>query len=103
MIGHARYKARRAQEEAFYRDVDNMLIGRLQAQADSEEAKIALAEVAKLKDAKLIDQLAGLGVTPDALLAVQMIPVVLIAWANHGVDARERQYVSHERTLRRQQ
>lgn len=93
MIRRAVYNAHHAQEEAFYRDVDNLLIGRMQVQADSEEAKRALAKVAKLKDAKLIDQLARLGVTPEALLVMQMVPIVLIAWANHGVDDRERQYV----------
>ena len=39
MIGHPRGMARHALEEAFCRDVDNLLMGRLQTQAESDEAK----------------------------------------------------------------
>jgi hypothetical protein len=90
MIRRPNDGARHAMEAAFCRDVDNLLIGRLRTQADSDEAREKLATVAHLKDPKLIDQLASLGVTPAGLVAVQMVPLVLIAWADHGVDQKER-------------
>jgi DnaJ-domain-containing protein 1 len=90
MISHPNDGAKHALEAAFCRDVDNLLIGRLQTQADSDEAREKLARVAHLKDPKLIDQLASLGVTPAGLVAIQMVPLVLIAWADHGVDQKER-------------
>ncbi len=93
MISHPKNIARHALEEAFCRDVDSLLIGRLQTQAESDEAKERLAKATGWKDHKLISQLAALGVTPEGLMAVQMIPLVLIAWANHGVDHKEREFV----------
>lgn len=93
MMGHPSSNARHAMEEAFCRDVDNMLIGRLQVHADSDEARQELADSAHLKDHKLIAQLARLGVTPRGLIAMQLAPSVLIAWADRGVDAKERALV----------
>lgn len=93
MIRRPTNSPRHALEEAFCRDVDNMLIGRLQTQADSEEAKARLSKATGLNDEKLINQLASLGVTPAGLMAVQMVPLVLIAWADHGVDDKERRLV----------
>ena len=65
----------------------------MQSQADSDEAKSRLAQTLGSKDRKLVSQLASLGVTPEGLMAVQMVPLVLIAWANHGVDEKERSIV----------
>ncbi len=31
--------------------------------------------------------------TPESLMAVQMVPLVLIAWANHGVDRKGTEFV----------
>ena len=96
MISHPNDGAKHALEAAFCRDVDNLLIGRLQTQADSDEAREKLARVAHLEDRKLIDQLASLGVTPAGLVAIQMVPLVLIAWADHGVDKKERACIFHQ-------
>ena len=93
MIGHPVHTARHTQEEAFCRDVDRLLMGRLQTQADSEEAKLRLKKMTGLTDNKLISQLALLGVAPEGLMALHMIPMILIAWANQGVDEKERGYV----------
>ena len=93
MIGHPTSTARHALEEAFCRDVDNLLIGRMQIRAESDEAKARLVKATGWKDQKLISQMAALGVTPNGLMAIQMIPLVLIAWANHGVDSKERDFV----------
>lgn len=93
MIGRPTHTALHASEEAFCRDVDKLLIGRLQTHAESEEAKERLANVAKLTDRKLISQLAKLAVTPEGLMAVQMVPLILIAWSNGNVDKKERRFV----------
>jgi len=93
MIRPTKNTARHALEEAFARDVDSLLMDRLQTEADSDEAKERLAKASGWSDHKLLSQLALLGVTPESLMAVQMIPLVLIAWANHGVDQKEREFV----------
>jgi hypothetical protein len=93
MIGHPANTARHTQEEAFCRDIDKLLMGRLQTQADTDEAKRRLKKMTGLTDNKLISQLAMLGVTPEGLVAMHMIPLVLIAWANQGVDEKESHYV----------
>lgn len=93
MIHHPKYTSRHALEEAFTREIDNLLMGRLQTQAESDEAKERLAKATGWNDQKLISQLASLGVTAEGLMAVQIVPLVLIAWANHGVDHKEREFV----------
>lgn len=99
MIGHPVHTARHTQEEAFCRDVDKLLMGRLQTQADTEEAKLRLKKMTGLTDNKLISQLALLGVTAEGLVAMHMIPLVLIAWANQGVDEKERGCVIRQAEL----
>ncbi len=93
MIWHPTTDARHTKEEAFCRDVDNMLMGRLQAHAESDEAKARLAKMPHLKDAKLVSLLSRLGITPEGLIAVQLVPMTLVAWASGSVDDKERKLI----------
>jgi hypothetical protein len=95
MIGRPNLPPRVASEEAYCHDMDRLLMGRLHVHADSDEAKQQL-EAVGLKDQKLVEQLAGLGVTPAGLMAVQVVPLVLVAWANHGVNPKERKLVMEQ-------
>lgn len=96
MIGPSTRRAQHALEEAFCRDVDNLLIDRLRFKASAEEEKAKLATAASLTDAKLIDQLASLGISAAGVPAVLMLPMVLVAWADHRIDIKERRYILSE-------
>ena len=81
--------ARHALEEAFFRDVDSMIVSRLRSEADSDDAKRAL-ESTGLHDHTLIEELTQLGVTAEGLIAMRLVPLVMVAWAQDSVDEAER-------------
>ena len=85
--------ARHALEEAFFRDVDEMIVRRLKSDADSEKARRELIQSTGLHDKTLIDELSQLGVSAEGLIALRLVPLVMVAWADQGVDQSERQAV----------
>lgn len=85
--------ARHALEEAFFRNVDSMIVRRLQSEADSEDARETLMQSTGLHDKTLLDELSQLGVTTEGLIAMRLVPLVMVAWADRGVDKAERQTV----------
>jgi hypothetical protein len=82
--------ARHALEEAFFRDVDAMIVNRLQRDADSEDARKELMKSTGLHDSILIKELCQLGVSVDGLIAMRLVPLVMVAWADNDVDESER-------------
>ena len=84
-----------ALEDAFFRDVDSMIVSRLRSEAASDDAKKTLEQTG-LHDQTLIDELIALGVTAEGLVAMRLVPMVMVAWAERGVDASERQAVLAE-------
>jgi hypothetical protein len=84
--------ARHMLEEAFFRDMDSMIVSRLRSEADSQDAR-QLLQSTGLHDETLIDELTRLGVTAEGLIAMRLVPLVMVAWAEHGVDQAERETV----------
>jgi hypothetical protein len=91
----AKKAARQALEEAFFRDVDEMIVRRLRSEAESEDAH-KLLQSTGLHDPTLIEELTKLGVTAEGLVAMRLVPLVMIAWARDGVDPKERSVVMAE-------
>lgn len=85
--------SRHAVEDAFFRDVDSMILGRFQTEADRDAAKEALAKAAGLDDPVLIRELVQLGITPAGLVAIHLTPLVLVAWAQDGIAPSERKEI----------
>lgn len=50
----------------------------------------ALREASGIADEKTLRKLAGLGIRPETLAALTMIPIVEVAWADGEMDERER-------------
>ncbi len=89
-------QVRHALEEAFFRDVDEMIVRRLRSEAESGGARETLIKTTGLTDKTLIDELTQLGVTPEGLIAMRLVPLVMVAWAQGGVDEAERETVLKE-------
>jgi hypothetical protein len=85
--------ARHALEEAFFRDVDAMIMQRLRSEADSPDASSTLMQSTGLRDPILIDELCQLGVSAEGLIAMRLVPLVLVAWADNVVNEAERETV----------
>ncbi|WP_372897127.1 hypothetical protein [Stieleria sp.] len=84
---------RRLQQRKFFNDVEDAIVDRLHAEAHSEGARDDLARQTGISDASLLSELTELGFTTRTLIALRLIPLVLVAWADHRVDSGERQAV----------
>jgi hypothetical protein len=80
----------RALENEFFYEVDKKLLANLRKRLSGEEMKKAFAVVGHFDDARLVDELIELGVQPASLAAVNLIPLILVAWSNHQVPEIER-------------
>lgn len=83
----------RALEEEFFRRVDRKLLDDLKAKLSAEAARQQLAAATGFGDAALLNELVQQGVSAEAVAAVNLIPLVLVAWADGRIDAKERPLV----------
>jgi hypothetical protein len=84
---------KRAMEEEFFRKHEKALIERLRAERSRQTAREALAAASGVTDPAALDRLVALGIDPDTLLALRLVPLVAVAWADGQLDPRERQAV----------
>jgi hypothetical protein len=77
-------------ENEFFFRVDKQLLADIQADLEHVAARAALQAASGIEDRLLLDELVRLKVTPLNLSAVSFMPVVLVAWADGRVDAKER-------------
>ena len=83
----------RALEEAFFARENAKLLERLRQQAAAEERRKALRAVMPNVDAAMLDRLLDLGISPETALAVTLVPLTAVAWADGSIDARERKAI----------
>lgn len=84
---------KRALENEFFHKREKALIDRMRAEQAQQSARQALAAASGLTDERVLDHLADLGIQPDTLLALRLVPLVAVAWADGRMDDRERQAV----------
>lgn len=84
------HKRGRALEDAFFNKQDEALLAKLRAQQDAERKKGEIAGATGIRDSKILDTLVGQGVGPDALAALAIAPIVLMAWRKGRVEPSER-------------
>lgn len=80
-------------EDAFFAKQDAALLQRLKEQARVKERRDALREVAPYADDALLDHFIALGLSPQTVLAVILVPLAAVAWADGSIDAREKEAV----------
>ena len=77
-------------EDAFFARETARLLDEMRKKAALEERRDALREVIKGADDALLDHLLDLGVNAQTVLAISLLPLVRVAWADGAIDARER-------------
>ena len=80
-------------EDAFFARQDAALLERLKDQARAKERREALREVAPHADDALLDHFIALGLSPQTVLAIVLVPLAAVAWADGKIDAREKEAV----------
>lgn len=81
--------ARNLEDEFFARE-NAALLEKLRKEARIRERREALREVAPNADDALIDHLIALGLGPETVLALTLVPLAVVAWADGTIDQRER-------------
>ena len=84
---------RKGFEAEFFRRQEAALLQRLRDEEARRSARQALAAASHITDEVLLDQLAALGIKPETLVALSLVPLVEIAWADGTVQASERQAI----------
>lgn len=90
MSGDALSDRGRALEEAFFAQQNEALRQRLRAAGDAAAQRQAFAAASGITDDAVLDKLIGLGIGAETLAALSLVPLVLVAWADGSIDAKER-------------
>jgi len=81
---------RKALEEQFFSKHNEELRQKLLKSQEKQASREALAHVAGDADAQVLDKLVELGIGPETWAALEIIPLVEVAWANAQVETKER-------------
>ena len=84
----------KALEEKFFHDKERKIVDALRTQAGRENAREAIAKYTGIKDASVIDGLVRHGISLETFVAIYIIPMVLVAWAD-GTIHEEQLEVMH--------
>jgi hypothetical protein len=80
-------------EETFFAKENERLLRELREKAKLEEKRKALQAVVKAKDSSIIEHLLELGVGPESILAVSLVPLAAVSWADGSLDDKERKAI----------
>lgn len=83
----------RALEDEFFYQVDQKLKQQLKAKIEREKNRQQLAKETGIKDEAVLNELAELDITPETLMALSLVPLVQVAWADRVIEAKERSAV----------
>ena len=80
-------------EDEFFRKENERAIARLRELKQRTTSRESLAKAIGITNEKIIDRLIELGIGPEIVSALTVVPLVEVAWADGSLDAKERQAV----------
>ena len=83
----------RTLEDEFFRREDKQLMERLRELKQKEASREALARASGITNPSILDKLLDLGIRPEIVGALAVIPLVEVAWADGALDGREQQAI----------
>ena len=93
MEEHLLKKQAKDLEEIFFAKENERLLRELRAKAKLNEKRKALSAVIKAKDPAIIDHLMELGVGPESVLAVGLVPLAAVSWVDGRLEDKERKAI----------
>ena len=84
---------KRSLEEEFFSKENQKLLDNLSAMRQMEKSIAALSEASGIGDEALLVKLFELGVRAETVAALAVVPLVEVAWADGGIDGKERQAI----------
>lgn len=79
-----------ALENEFFHRVDAQLAAQLRARMEAEEQQAELAKVCGVQNAEVVAALVKLGIKPQTLAALSLVPLVRVAWADRVMAPEEK-------------
>lgn len=83
-------KSAKALEESFFAKENQKLLARLQEEAARQRKREVLAEALRIDDDHILDHLVDLDLSPEAIVAFSLVPLVEVAWADGEIQPKER-------------
>ncbi|HEX6853021.1 MAG TPA: hypothetical protein VF139_16620 [Candidatus Polarisedimenticolaceae bacterium] len=83
----------RTLEDAFFAQENAKLLEEMRRKAELQERRDSLRHVIKGADDALLDHLLALGIGAETVLAMTLLPLARVAWADGVIDAKERQAI----------
>jgi tellurite resistance protein len=80
----------RGLEYEFFHRVDQKLWQQLRDNLACEKEELALSEATGISDEAVLHELTAAGFTCETMLALSLVPLVQVAWADGSIDDRER-------------
>lgn len=84
---------RKALEEAFFKKENEALLEKMRKQREGQSARAALSAQTGVTDETVLDALLAQGVDSATVTALQLVPIVAVAWASGRVEREERKAV----------
>lgn len=76
--------------DAFFHARDQELLKEFRQRLEKMDRRAQLAAVSGVHDAAVLDRLVELDISPEALAAIHVVPLVQVAWADGNVKPEER-------------
>jgi hypothetical protein len=83
----------RTLEDEFFRREDERLTQRLRELKHRETSREALATASGISKQAILDALLNLGIRPEIIGALSVVPLAEVAWADGTLDAREKRAI----------
>ena len=83
----------KALEELFFEKQNRKLVEKLRTEREHTEAKAGLQALTGIQDESLLQTLVSLDLGPETWAAVSLLPLVEVAWADGGVEEKERRAI----------
>jgi len=83
----------RTLEDEFFRREDERLMERLRELKQKEASREALAKASGITNPAILDTLLNLGIRPEVVEALSVVPLVEVAWADGQLDSKEKQAI----------
>ncbi len=83
----------RALEDAFFAEENARLLEQLRAKTERKERRQALSELVRIQDEDYLDHLIDLGIGPETILALTLVPLTAVAWADGEMNDSERRAI----------
>jgi hypothetical protein len=82
-----------ALEELFFQKQNQMLLEQMRKQLEGETIRETLTQITGIEDQQVIDHIASAGITGESIVALSMVPLLSVAWADGVVQLNEKEAI----------